>query len=54
MAEAVAVLVDAGLAEVVPVPPPSGGRVRRIIQAKGAKGAKDARGACSKDEGMAT
>ncbi len=44
LSDAVAVLVDARLAEVVTVPRPDGGRPRRIIRPKGAKGAKDARG----------
>jgi hypothetical protein len=37
MADAVAILSDAGLAEVVKVPSSGGGRPRRIIRAKGAK-----------------
>jgi Protein of unknown function (DUF3987)/Bifunctional DNA primase/polymerase, N-terminal len=44
MAEAVSVLVDAGLAELISVAPPGGGRPRRVLRAKGAKGAKDAGG----------
>ena len=39
MAAVVAVLVDAGLVDVVPVPRASGGRPRRVIRAKGAKSA---------------
>ncbi|HET9758071.1 MAG TPA: bifunctional DNA primase/polymerase [Candidatus Limnocylindrales bacterium] len=42
MAEAAAVLTDAGLAELVKVAPATGGRDRRILRAKGAKGAKGA------------
>jgi hypothetical protein len=52
MDEAVHILVDAGLAETVLVPQPTGGRGRRVIRAKGAKSAKDARGARSSEEGI--
>jgi hypothetical protein len=45
MAAVVAVLVDAGLAEVARLPKAGGGRAARVIRAKGAKGAKDARDA---------
>ena len=41
---AIAVLVDAGMAEVVKVPRPGGGRAQRVIRANGANGAKVARG----------
>ena len=51
MAEAVAVLVDAGLAELVPIAAPGGGRPRRVLMAKGAKGAKDAGGARTEERG---
>jgi hypothetical protein len=51
MAEAVAVLVDAGLADLVAVAPPGGGRPRRILVAKGAK---DARGARTDEKGVST
>jgi len=54
MAEAVAVLVDAGLAELDSVIAPGGRRPRRILRAKGAKGAKDARGARTKERGITT
>ncbi len=54
MADAVAVLVDAGLADVDSVSPPRGGRPRRILRAKGAKGAKDARGARAEGDGITT
>ena len=37
LSDAVSILVDAGLAEVVTVPRPDGGRPRRVIRAKGAK-----------------
>ena len=40
MDEAVAVLADAGLAVLVEVPRPGGGRPRRVIRPKNAKGAK--------------
>jgi hypothetical protein len=51
MAEAVAVLVDAGLAELVAIASPGGGRPRRVLMAKGAKGAKDAGGARTEERG---
>jgi len=54
MAEAVAVLVDAGLAEVVRVAPPGGGRPRRVIRAKCANYAKCARGARTERRGITT
>jgi hypothetical protein len=54
MVAAVAVLVDAGLAELVSVTPPRGGRPRRILWAKGAKGAKDAGGARTEERGITT
>jgi hypothetical protein len=57
MAEAVAVLVDAGLAELASIVQPGGGRARRVIRArgaKGAKGAKDATGARTQEQEAAT
>jgi hypothetical protein len=54
MAEVVSVLVDADLAEVVAVPPPGGGRSRRIVRAKCANYAKCAGGARSTERGIAT
>jgi hypothetical protein len=54
MAEAVAVLIDAGLAELVPIAPPGGGRPRRVLRAIGAKGAKDAGGARTDRQESAT
>jgi hypothetical protein len=58
MAEAVAVLVDAGLAEVVKVPREGpAGRPRQVIRpgtAKGANGANSARGARTEERGNAT
>ncbi len=55
MAAAVAVLVDAGLAEVVSIPATDGrGRPRRVIRTKSAKGAKDARGARTEERGITT
>jgi hypothetical protein len=54
MAEAVAVLVDAGLADLVAVAPPGGGRPRRILVAKGAKGANGASGARTDEKGVST
>jgi Protein of unknown function (DUF3987)/Bifunctional DNA primase/polymerase, N-terminal len=52
MTEAVAVLVGAGLAEMVSIDQPAGGRARRLIRAKDAKGAKDAAGARADEGGM--
>lgn len=54
MAEAVAVLTDAGLAELAAIAPATGGRPRRVLRAKGAKGAKDARGARTENGDSAT
>jgi Protein of unknown function (DUF3987) len=54
LAQAVGVLVDAGLAVVVPVPQPGGGRPRRLIRAKDAKGAKDAGGTRTTETGITT
>ncbi|MEJ7697130.1 MAG: DUF3987 domain-containing protein [Candidatus Limnocylindrales bacterium] len=45
LAEAVGVLVDAGLATVVKMPRPTGGRPGRVIRANGANGANGVRGA---------
>ena len=54
MADAVAILVDAGLAETVSVAQSGGGRARRVIRPKGAKGAKDARGTRTEERGITT
>jgi Bifunctional DNA primase/polymerase, N-terminal/Primase C terminal 1 (PriCT-1) len=54
MAEVVAVLLDAGVVEVVSVDRQAGGRPRRVIQAKAAKGAKDARGAGNEERESAS
>ncbi|MGO9178009.1 MAG: DUF3987 domain-containing protein [Candidatus Limnocylindrales bacterium] len=54
VAEAVAVLVDAGLAEVVSLPRPGGGRPQRIIRANPANPANRAGGARAEERESAT
>ena len=54
MAQVVAVLVDAGLAELVEVPAERAGRPRRVIRPKRAKGAKGAGAARTRNVGIST
>lgn len=54
LAEAVGVLVEAGLADVVKVQRSGGGRPTRTIRANGANGANGARGAHTEEQGIST
>ncbi len=54
LAEAVNVLVEAGLATVMKIARPTGGRPTRVIRASGANGANGARGARTEERGIPT